>query len=280
MNELALFTGGGGGILGGRLLGWRARCAVEINAYARRTLLARQKDKTLEPFPIWDDVSTFDGRPWRGAIDVVSAGFPCQDISSCGKGVGISGARSGLWKHGARIIREVQPAYVLLENSPLLASKGLHVVLADLSEMGFDAKWGVLSAADSIWSFGTPCIDHERERIWIVAIAHAEILRRGSRGLPFGGSPPLADAFHAYQAPADASRERRGKALELRCYESAKRSPWSPEADAGDFGGWWKTEPDVDRMVHGVAHRVDRVRTIGNGQVPAVVELAWNILAA
>ena len=85
MNELALFAGAGGGILGGRLLGWRTICAVEIDPYARDVLLARQNDGCLPPFPVWDDVRTFDGRPWRGVVDVVSCGFPCQDISSEGK---------------------------------------------------------------------------------------------------------------------------------------------------------------------------------------------------
>ena len=81
MNELALFAGAGGGILGGKLLGWRTVCAVEIEPYPRNVLIARQDDGSLEPFPIWDDVRTFDGKPWRGIIDLVSGGFPCQDIS-------------------------------------------------------------------------------------------------------------------------------------------------------------------------------------------------------
>ena len=89
MNELALFAGAGGGILGGHLLGWRTVCAVEWDAYAASVLVARQNDRCLPPFPIWDDVQTFDGRPWKGVIDVISGGFPCQDISSAGRGAGI-----------------------------------------------------------------------------------------------------------------------------------------------------------------------------------------------
>src|SRR5687767_2606601 len=112
MRELALFAGGGGGILGGLLLGWRTVCAVELAPYARSILLARQRDGHLAPFPVWDDVTTFDGRPWRGHVDVVSGGFPCQDISAAGRGAGITGARSGLWTEFARIIGEVQPRVV------------------------------------------------------------------------------------------------------------------------------------------------------------------------
>ena len=86
MNELALFAGAGGGILGGKLLGWRTVCAVEWEQYPACVLAARQNDGLLPPFPIWDDVQTFDGKPWRGIVDVVSGGFPCQDISAAGRG--------------------------------------------------------------------------------------------------------------------------------------------------------------------------------------------------
>jgi len=162
MNELALFAGAGGGILGGHLLGWRTVCAVEWEPYAACVLAARQNDGILPPFPIWDDVQTFDGRPWRGIVDVVSGGFPCQDISAAGRGAGIDGKRSGMWSHMARVVGEVRPRYVFVENSPMLTSRGLHRVLGDLAEMGFDARWGVVSAAD----VGAP---HQRDRIWIVS---------------------------------------------------------------------------------------------------------------
>lgn len=162
LRELALFAGCGGGILGGLLLGWRTVCAVEIDAYCRSVLLARQRDGLLGRFPIWDDVQTFDGQPWRGHVDVVSGGFPCQDISSAGTRTGIRGARSGLWAHFARIVREVRPSFVLVENSPDLTSRGLDVVLGDLAAVGYDADWDVLGARH----VGAP---HKRDRIWIVA---------------------------------------------------------------------------------------------------------------
>lgn len=162
MNELALFAGAGGGILGGHLLGWKTICAVEREPYAASVLMQRQNDGILAPFPIWDDVCTFDGRPWRGIVDVVSGGFPCQDISAAGNGAGIDGERSGLWREMSRIISEVRPQYVFVENSPLLTSRGLGRVLGDLAQMGFNAEWGVLAAAH----VGAP---HLRERIWILA---------------------------------------------------------------------------------------------------------------
>src|ERR1043166_7098544 len=102
LRELALFAGAGGGLLGSRLCGWRTVCAVEIDDYCRRVLLQRQRDGMLDKFPIWDDVRTFDGRPWRGCVDIVTGGFPCQDISSAGKGAGIDGEKSGLWREFSR----------------------------------------------------------------------------------------------------------------------------------------------------------------------------------
>lgn len=165
LRELALFAGAGGGILGGRLLGWRTICAVELDAYAASVLVARQNDGSLEPFPVWDDVRTFDGRPWRGRVDVISGGFPCQDISIAGKGAGIEGERSGLWREMFRIVCEVRPRFVLVENSPALTFRGLDAVLGDLASVGYDARWGVLGAIHA----GAP---HRRERIWIVADAH------------------------------------------------------------------------------------------------------------
>ena len=170
--ELALFAGAGGGILGGKLLGWRTVCAVERDAYAASVLMQRQNDGILDPFPVWDDVCTFDGRPWRGRVDVVSGGFPCQDISVAGKGAGIEGERSGLWAEMARIIDEVRPVYVLVENSPALTVRGLGRVLGDLAALGYDAEWGVLGAVNA----GAP---HKRERIWIMA--HASSRRCGKQ---------------------------------------------------------------------------------------------------
>ena len=160
LRELALFAGAGGGILGGKLLGWKTVCAVEIEPYAASVLVQRQNDGILPPFPIWDDVCTFDGRPWRGVVDVVSGGFPCQDISCAGKGDGLDGARSGLWKEMRRIIGEVRPAYVFVENSPMLPVRGIEQVLGDMATLGYSCAWGTFSGRH----VGAPI---ERERLFI-----------------------------------------------------------------------------------------------------------------
>lgn len=185
MNELALFAGGGGGILGGHLLGWKTVCAVEIEKYPRGILLERQRNGILPRFPIWDDIKTFDGRPWKGRVDIISGGFPCQDISYAGKRAGIDGEKSGLWKEMRRMVREVGPKFVLVENSPGLLSPirkhgrwvgppGITTVFQDLAKMGYYARWCVLGADDA----GAP---HQRKRIWILAYTDTSGLKVGGQ---------------------------------------------------------------------------------------------------
>ena len=171
LNTFHLFAGAGGGILADLLLGHNPIGACEIEQYPRDVLLARQRDGILPNFPIWDDVCTLDGKPWRGTVDVLAGGFPCQDISAAGKGAGISGERSGLWKEYARLIEEIQPRFVFAENSPLLRTRGLGVVLKDLASLGYNARWGVIGAR----SVGAP---HKRDRMWV--LAYADVSRDGA----------------------------------------------------------------------------------------------------
>ena len=244
MNELALFAGAGGGLLAGHMLGWRTVCAVEWEPYPASVLMQRQNDGLLPPFPIWDDVRTFRGEPWRGIVDVVSGGFPCQDISAAGKGAGIEGERSGMWVEMARIIGEVRPSFVFVENSPMLTSRGLGRVLGDLAALGFDAEWGVLGAADvGAW--------HNRERMWVVAYATGQFIAclQHQRSSERGVSAPSSWSVHALDFDFGARVGR-------------KRVP----------------ESGVPRVVHGVAARVDRLKAIGNGQVPQCAAEAWRIL--
>ena len=336
MNELALFAGAGGGILGGHLLGWRTVCAVEWEPYAACVLAARQNDGILPAFPIWDDVQTFDGRPWRGIVDVVSGGFPCQDISAAGRGAGIEGKRSGMWGHMARIIGEVRPRYVFVENSPVLTSRGLHRVLGDLASLGFNARWGVVSAAD----VGAP---HQRDRIWIVANSSSDrrnegglqIKRSDGRTFKLGAStePVKSSGSSAFMANANGLRELQQERVEQNergwigdcrgemadatsqrqqtegnCQQYRPSHGIEKTDQLGSSGeilahaniaqrkrgsvssgiysqysnsfcsSWWNAEPDVDRVANGVAARVDRLKAIGNGQVPLVAATAWRLL--
>ena len=265
--------------MGGILLGWRTVCAVEIDAWCRGRLLDRQREDCLPLFPIWDDINSFDGKPWRGRVDVVSGGFPCQDISCAGKGAGITGGRSGLWREMGRIIGEVRPRFAFVENSPALVNRGLGTVLGDLAALGFDAEWGVLGADDA----GAP---HRRKRIWIVATdtRHRDE-RKGTRsegredqqwetkrGEP-GGHGKGWMLAHADGDPV--------QGLVSLAQPGGHGRPAGLHGRAGgpSIGGWWEIEPRLGRVAHGVAHRVDRLRAIGNGQVPAVAALAWQILS-
>jgi DNA (cytosine-5)-methyltransferase 1 len=273
MNELALFAGAGGGILGGHLLGWQTVCAVEWEAYPASVLCARQNDGLLPSFPIWDDVQTFDGKPWRGIIDVVSGGFPCQDISAAGRGGGIEAERSGMWKEMARIIGEVRPKYAFVENSPMLTFRGLGTVLRDLAKMGFDAEWGVLSAAD----VGA---NHLRQRIWIVA--------KNTKQCGFF-SYTEHDRNRWRQQQSQSVEKKNISNTEYRRLEkqgefeqsinTKKARNWQTNIlKYGSSSDFWKFEPKLDRVVDGMANRVDRLKAIGNGQVPLCAATAWNLL--
>ena len=270
LRELALFAGAGGGILGGKLLGWQTVCAVEWEPYAACVLAARQNDGLLPPFPIWDDIQTFDGRPWRGIVDVVSGGFPCQDISVAGKGDGLDGERSGMWKHMARVVGEVRPRFVFVENSPMLTSRGGTRVIADLAALGYDTRWTVMGAAD----VGAP---HQRDRFWLVA--HSNSLKQrpwkrleqpegGSTGKCVGNSGGLGGEWQVCNPDSQRLEE----------WES-EPSHDGKKLKAIERADWWLSEPDVGRVAHGVAARVDRLRAIGNGQVPLCAVTAWRELS-
>jgi len=108
--------------------------------------MARMGEATLDPAPIWDDLTTFKGAAWRGRVDLITAGFPCQPFSAAGEQRGIDDER-WIWPDIARIIADVGPRYVFLENVTGLIRHGLPHVLSDLAELGFDAEWGLFSAA-------------------------------------------------------------------------------------------------------------------------------------
>ncbi len=304
---MALFAGAGGGILGGKLLGWRTICAVEWEPYPASVLCARQNDGLFPPFPIWDDVQTFDGKPWRGIVDVVSGGFPCQDISVAGKGAGLEGKRSGMWSHMARVVGEVRPKYVFVENSPMLTTRGGTRVIGDLAEMGYDCKWTVMGAAD----VGA---NHQRDRIWILATdsnlqsSFAQQKCEHKRAKKFDGNS--RGEMGTFDAKKNVGKSH-CRGLEIQWANSGQQEvaqPWDSSSLAdtsnqGDVWGqwlmgfaeqehnsgggsangrgeWWQAEPNVGRVANGVAARVDRLKAIGNGQVPLCAATAWRLLTA
>jgi len=254
MNELALFAGVGGGLLGSKLLGWRTVCAVERDAYAAAVLAQRQNDGLLDLFPIWSDIETFDGNPWRGIAEIISGGFPCQDITASGSHAGIFGKRSGLWKEMARIIGEVRPQYAFVENSSNLIKRGLSVVLADLAQMGYASQWGIIGAIHA----NAP---HRRERTFICAVSDPDSIRCHEQA--------------GFEKEIQQSCEQRVQSEEG---EQPELYEFVHGGCFNEWVTWWRTEPGLERVVDGVANRMERLKAIGNGQVPAVVRKAWHIL--
>jgi len=179
ITAVSLFSGIGGLDLGCERAfrrmgyGWRTAAYVEREAYAVALLEQRISEGRLPFAPIWTDVRTFPARRFRGVVDLVLGGFPCTDLSVAGKQAGITGERSGLWFEFARIVREAQPRWVVIENvPPVLAAGNAGAVLGDLAEAGFDARWTTLRASD----VGAP---HRRQRVFI--LADRERLRKQQR---------------------------------------------------------------------------------------------------
>lgn len=181
-NELALFAGAGGGILGGKLLGWRTICAVERDAYPAAVLAQRQNDGLLEAFPIWSDVTTFDGKPWRGIVDVISGGFPCQAFSTAARG---RNTAINMWPEMLRIIGEVRPSRVFTEN---VAEKPILLAQRDLEACGYKTKRINLNASD----LGA---DHIRSRWWLLAYADNESELHGGINAEVGMLPEIQGSF-------------------------------------------------------------------------------------
>ncbi|HEV7236200.1 MAG TPA: DNA cytosine methyltransferase, partial [Ktedonobacteraceae bacterium] len=174
-NVLSLCSGVGGLDLGIRLSNPDARtvCYCERESYAIEVLAERMEEKLLDAAPLWTDIATFDGKPWRGVVDCIAGGYPCTPFSQAGKRLGKDDPRH-LWPHVKRIIGEVQPAWCFFENVRGHLTLGFDVVYADLRELGYRVAAGIFSASE----VGAP---HRRERLYI--LAHAEQI--GPRRLPY-----------------------------------------------------------------------------------------------
>lgn len=279
MKVLDLFSGIGGFSLGLERAGFETVAFCEIDKHCHRVL-----KKHWPNVPIWQDVATltFNKLQFEGVtdkIDIICGGFPCQDISVAGKKKGLkdeSGntTRSGLWFQYKRIIGEIQPRYVIIENVANLRSKGLVTVLQDLWSLGYDAEWHIISAR----SVGA-C--HLRERIWIIAYPNSErygrIQSRGSSGesgaekIRIGGvgakgsnPPPNTNNLRLWK-PFAAEKEK---------------SLWWAEATSS-FRDWWETESEFCRIPNGIQGelhtpervRKERIKQLGNSIVPQIAEL-------
>lgn len=286
LRVLDIFSGIGGFSLGlERSGGFETVAFCEIEPYCRRVLA-----KHWPNVPCYEDVRELTAERLAAdgiAVDVICGGFPCQDISFAGKRAGLEGARSGLWSEYARLIGELRPRFVIVENVPGLLSLGMGDVLGSLAALGYDATWDCIPAS----AVGAP---HRRDRVWLVAYA-------GGKQHKSRGNAQRRKATTQFSNPnANAHRRERTDALRLakpgsaRLCEDVANASGSRLPDyqgrgasanrnrdrTADSGGWpsrerngWSTEPDVGRVAHGVPSRVDRLRALGNAVVPQIPEL-------
>lgn len=257
MNELALFAGAGGGILGTKLLGWRVVGYVEINKYCQAVLAQRITDGLLDAAPIFGDIRKFISEgyasAYQGMVDVVTAGFPCQPWSSTGgKRRGERDTRN-LWPCTIECIRIIQPQYAFLENvTGLLTHQYIRRIFGDLAEAGYDARWCVLGADDCGYH-------HRRKRLWILAFPHnSGWIFREDRPKGYGNYKKRSVSFG---------------------YPETSEEGFGAKVVRFSMGDRWATiKADIRGSDDGVANRVDRLKALGEGQVPVVVRAAWELL--
>ena len=263
MYGLDLFSGIGG--ITEALAEWVTPVAYcEYDKYVRTVLLSRMLERKIPCAPIWSDVRTLKS-DFIPPVDIIYGGFPCQDISAAGRGAGLVGKRSALYWELHRLVADIRPAFVFLENVPAIRTRGLDVVVRSLADVGYDSRWTRISAE----SVGAP---HIRER-WFL-LAHNKSVGRGERRTEIdsrqrdfvaaSGGGPMADTASAGRVESRFNVSEQTKVA--RTFR--------------DLGGpsWWDVEPDVGRMANGVQFRVDRIKSLGNAVVPQQAKAAYKKL--
>ena len=218
LNGLSLFSGYGG-------IDYALREYVrpiiycDIEPYAQAILLSRMHEGSIPFAPIWDDVKTLDGNPFKGLVDIIYGGFPCQDLSVAGKGKGLAGERSGLFREIVRLAQEASPTFIFLENVPAIRTRGCLQVQEALASIGYDTRWTTLSASQ----VGA---NHKRERWFLLAKSKRKRCEEGANESQYGtewrSSDQLSDTGEASRVMADTkgtgarmeNRESRGQEWE------------------------------------------------------------------
>ena len=280
LHALDLFSGIGGNSIG--LKDYVQPVAYcEADRHAQAVLFSRMSDGSLPRAPICTDVTKLDGRDFQGIVDIIIAGFPCQDISVAGKGAGLEGERSGLFYEVVRLAKEIEPSFLFLENVPAIRTRGLDRVIEELTALGYDLRWTMLSASD----VGAP---HKRERWFLLGYSKYNGLFTSKK---FGGNEADHEEeqtrSHSAIEPKGASTYREipggisplansnSQRLEIRQLQPSNDGTKQPTAIRN---GWWAVEPDVGRVVNGVPQRVDRIKRLGNAVVPTQAREAFKIL--
>ncbi len=300
MKVLDLFSGIGGFSLGLERAGFETVAFCEIEPFCRKVLKKHWPD-----VPIYNDVRelTFERLESDGitGIDVITGGFPCQDISVAGKQAGIEGERSGLWSECARLLGDIRPRYAIFENVTALISgergKWFERVLWDISQVGYDAEWHCIPASE----LGA---HHHRDRVWIIAYPNgnsepASALDAGKVWLSTNAAGP-GDNRTSEETSCATKRQDWGQAKQSTIYGGlqsmadtsrnrlqGQRQNWGVTGQARLCGGaWWdkikeistttagwEIEPDVGRVANGIPDRSHRLKGLGNAVVPQIPEL-------
>ena len=227
LNALDLFSGIGG--LAVALSEWvRSIAYCEIDPYCQGVLLSRMAAKDIQRSPIWNDVRTLKGNAIVHPIDIICAGFPCQDISIAGHGKGLEGERSGLFFEIVRLAKEINPKFIFLENVRAITSRGGLQVVEEFMSLGYDCRWCIISSA----SIGAP---HLRERWFMLAYSYSK---------------------------SSEQTDQTSQPIEI------KKTTWlrSSRQNRGDTPRtYWQTnQSPVLGVDDGVSFRVDRAKAIGN----------------
>ncbi len=256
---------------------YRTVCYVERNSFAAASIVARMADTSLAQAPIWDDLKSFDGKPWRGKIHILSAGYPCQPFTLSGSRKGADDPRH-LWPDVARIVKEVEPECVFFENVPGHLSLGLQDVTNDLQAMGFTVAACVVSAAE----VGAT---HTRERVFILGYTNIQ----GQRKPSVCSSEPVRDGNIERSKPDRITDRFEEPSISVDIImglassgglEGNKLSIFPPKQD--NIAEWRKTlkrrpelKPCLHRLDDGMACGVDRSAAAGNGVVSLAAANAW-----
>lgn len=296
MNGLDLFSGIGGISLA--LEPWvRTIAYCESDRYAQGVLMSRMREGQLDQAPIWDDVRTLSAEQLLARVDIITGGFPCQDISVAGRGAGLAGERSGLFFEIIRLVDDIRPRFVFLENVPAITVRGLDTVIGSFTELGYDCRWTIVSAAE----LGAP---HLRKRWFLLAsdtdrIGLRDRWKRCEEGEAAssdlagddGEKESLADSNRLWASPGSEARyeprhrpiDRREVVADSTSFGSIKGSWWREKSEGQSeitfANDWWAAEPSVGRVANGIPQRVDRLRCLGNAVVPAQAREAFKRLA-
>lgn len=267
LNGLALFEGIGGITLA--LKPWvRPLAYCEIDRYAQAVLFSRMARNEIYYGPVWPDIRTLTGEVCPPAIDIITGGFPCQDISAAGNGAGLEGERSGLFFEIIRLCRDIRPRFVFLENVPAITTRGGVRVISEFAALGYDCRWTIVSAAE----VGAP---HLRERWWLLAHSNGERGRIKQVCKPECESSTVAIDNGAKKYVSDSSGAGSQGWMQPESAWQALR-----QLTGSDTQEWPQgiPQPSLSRGHDGLQNRVDRIRGLGNAVVPLAAQTAFKRL--